>query len=117
MHYTEQLRVLTLGDPRRVEALTSQEELTHSPTAQSVVAAARLGALIALGGSVSSYGSEIDAALAAGLSRPDVVEILLAVTSVVGVPCVVTAAPAIGLALGYDIDEALEQRDIVEDGS
>lgn len=111
MDYTEQLRVVTLGDARRVEALVSEEQILHQLDGRSV-SIARLGALIAHGGSVSSYGSEIEAALAAGLSPPEVVEVLLAVASVVGVPCIVTAAPAVGLALGYDTEAALEQCDV-----
>jgi len=35
--------------------------------------------------------------------------VLIAVLPVVGIPCVVAAAPKLALALGYDSDDALEQ--------
>lgn len=110
VHYTEQLRVLTLGDPHRVEKLVPGAPTPRQLDARTV-AVARLGALIAHGGSVSSFGPEVEGALAAGVSPAEVVEVLLAVASVVGVPCIVTAAPAVGLALGYDTEAALEARD------
>ena len=36
---------------------------------------------------------------------------LVGVVPVVGLPCVVAAAPKLALALGYDTDEALEHPD------
>ena len=56
-----------------------------------------------------SYGAEADAAVSAGASAAEIVEVLLGVASVVGFPSVVAAAPSLAMALGYDIDDALEQ--------
>jgi 4-carboxymuconolactone decarboxylase len=62
-----------------------------------------------VGGAVPSYGAEVDAAISAGASADEIVEVLLDIVSVVGLPCVVAAAPNLALALGYDIEDALEE--------
>jgi hypothetical protein len=55
-----------------------------------------------------SYGAHADAALDAGASTAEVVDVLFGVLPVVGLPRVVAAAPMLAMALGYDTD-ALEQ--------
>ena len=70
----------------------------------------RLAALVAVGGTVPSYGAETDAAIGAGATAAETVGVLLAVVAVVGVPSVVAAAPRLAMALGYDVDEALEHQ-------
>jgi len=52
--------------------------------------------------------------LRAGASHEEIVGTLIAVLPTVGVGRVVTAAPNLGLAMGYDVTDALE---LVEDGS
>ena len=71
---------------------------------------ARLAALIAVGGAGPSYGAETDAAVSAGATAEEIVEMLVGVVSVVGLPSVVAAAPRLAMALGYDVDEALEHQ-------
>ena len=68
----------------------------------------RLAALVAVGGAVPSYGAQADSAVSAGASAAEIVDVLVGVIPVVGLPCVVAAAPKLALALGYDLDEALE---------
>jgi hypothetical protein len=50
-------------------------------------------------------------ALAAGVSADEIVATLEAVTSVTGAARVVECAPKIALALGYDVEAALERHD------
>ena len=50
-----------------------------------------------------------DAAVDAGATADEIVEVLVGVARVVGLPCVVAAAPNVAIALGYDVDEDLEQ--------
>ena len=73
------------------------------------LALVRLGALVAVGGAAPTYGAEADAAVSAGASADEIVEVLLSVVSIVGTPSVVAAAPSLAMALGYDIEDALEQ--------
>ena len=57
-----------------------------------------------------SYGAEADAAVNAGATAAEIVEVLVSVIPIVGFPCVVAAAPKLAVALGYDTDEALEDQ-------
>jgi 4-carboxymuconolactone decarboxylase len=70
------------------------------------VALVRLGALVAMGGgAIPSLGALTDAALDAGASVSDVVDVLLAVLPIVGTARVVAAAPRLALTLGHDTDD------------
>ena len=72
---------------------------------------ARLAALVALHAAPASYERGVGAALAAGATADEVVDTLTAVAPTVGLARVVSAAPGLALALGYDIDRALESHD------
>ena len=58
-----------------------------------------------------SYGAETDAAVNAGATATEIVEVLLGVIPIVGLPCVVAAAPNLAMALGYDTDERVGDAD------
>ena len=47
--------------------------------------------------------------MGAGATAGEIVDVLVGIIPVVGLPLVVAAAPQVALALGYDIDEALAQ--------
>jgi alkylhydroperoxidase/carboxymuconolactone decarboxylase family protein YurZ len=68
----------------------------------------RIGALVAAGADVPEYTSVVGAALAAGVTADEVLGAVIAVAPIVGSAPVVSATPALGLAIGYDIDAALE---------
>ena len=72
------------------------------------LALVRLAALVAVRGAVPSYGAHADAAVNAGATAAEIVDVLVGVIPVVGLPAVVATAPKLALALGYDTDEALE---------
>jgi alkylhydroperoxidase/carboxymuconolactone decarboxylase family protein YurZ len=107
LDYTDHLRLLALNDNAYVERVAVHGDLV-ADLDPKVLALVRLGALIAAGGAIPSYCAETDAALDAGASPDEVVEVLLGVASVVGMPCIVAAAPSLALALGYDTEVALE---------
>jgi len=69
------------------------------------MALARLAALVAVGAAVQSFGEHADAAVSAGASADEIVDVLVGVCPVVGKPRVVAAAPKLALALGYDLDD------------
>jgi 4-carboxymuconolactone decarboxylase len=115
MDYIEKLRRLAINDEpvidemvcaARVDAGAPVPDRVLDPRTQSLV---RLAALVAVGGAVSSYGAHADAAIDAGASAAEIVDVLIGIVPVVGVPCVVAAAPKLALALGYDADDALGQ--------
>ena len=55
-----------------------------------------------------SYGSTVDQALAAGAELDEIVGTLVAVGPVLGLARVVSVAPELALALGYDLDTDFE---------
>ena len=72
-------------------------------------ALAGLGALLATGGSARAYERQIADALATGLSAEEIVEVLIDVAPTIGLARLVPGAVELALALGYDIDRALEE--------
>ena len=70
-----------------------------------------LGALLAVGGSRSAYERPVAAALDAGLTAEEIVDILIEVAPTIGLARLVPGAVELALALGYDIDRALEGGD------
>ncbi|HEY5978499.1 MAG TPA: carboxymuconolactone decarboxylase family protein [Microlunatus sp.] len=108
MEYTEVLRRLAINDGHVLEeGPAGAESVSLDPKTLALV---RLAALVAVGGTVPSYGAETDAAIGAGATAAETVGVLVGVVAVVGVPSVVAAAPRLAMALGYDIDEALEHQ-------
>ena len=106
MDYTEQLRRLVINDARiGGDDAAGMECGTLDPRTLALV---RLAALVAVGGAVPSFGAQTDAAVSAGASDAEIVEVLLGVISVVGLPRVVAAAPKLAMALGYEMDEAFD---------
>jgi 4-carboxymuconolactone decarboxylase len=104
--YTDRLRCLTINDARFMEGVGPDFESQNLDP--KTLALVRLAALIAVGGAVPSYGAQADAAVSAGATAAEIVDVLVGVVPVVGLPSVVAAAPKLAMALGYDIDAALE---------
>ena len=109
MDYTDRLRHLALNDQGFVHR-ESCECATGIPDVDpKTLALTRLAALVAVGGADPSYGAQTDASVDAGATAAEIVDVLVGIIPVVGLPRVVEAAPKVALALGYDIDGALEQ--------
>jgi alkylhydroperoxidase/carboxymuconolactone decarboxylase family protein YurZ len=108
MDYTDQLRRLALNDAQLADELAGGQ-LRCTELDPKTLALARLAALIAVGGALPSFAAEADAAVNAGASAAEMVEVLLGVVPIVGLPCVVAAAPDLAMALGYDTEDALAQ--------
>lgn len=110
LDYTAVLRRLSLHDDRVVADVLGGAD-TQSAGLDPILdprtlALVRLAALVAVGGAVSSYGALADAAIDAGATAAEIVEVLVGVIPVVGLPRVVAAAPKLALALGHDVDDA-----------
>jgi 4-carboxymuconolactone decarboxylase len=108
LEYTEVLRRLAINDEHVIEDGATDLELVRLDP--KTLALVRLAALVAVGGTVPSYGAETDAAIGAGATAAETVGVLVGVVGVVGIPSVVAAAPRLAMALGYDVDEALEHQ-------
>jgi alkylhydroperoxidase/carboxymuconolactone decarboxylase family protein YurZ len=69
----------------------------------------QLGVSVATGSSAISLEWSTGRALAAGASEEEVAEVLLAIAPVAGLGRIVSAAPDVATALGYDVEAALEE--------
>ena len=103
------LRLLAINDEHFAEKCVAGVGVESVKLDPKPMALVRLAALAAVGGAVPSYGAEVDAAVSAGATAAEIVGVLVGVVPVVGMPSVVSAAPSLAMALGYDIGDALEQ--------
>ena len=108
MDYTERLRRLAINDANFAEDCVGGAGVALQELDPKTLALVRLAALVAVGGAVASYGAQADAAVDAGATAAEIVDVLVGVMPVVGLPCVVAAAPKLAMALGYDTNDALE---------
>ncbi len=108
MDYTERLRCLAINDARFAAGGVGGAGVESGELDPKTLALVRLAALVAAGGAVPSYGAQADAAVNAGATAAEIVDVLVGVVPIVGLPCVVAAAPKLAMALGYDTDDALE---------
>ena len=101
------LRLLSIGDeaPIRSAADLDRAHATLDPRTTALV---RLALLIARDGPLPAYQREVQAALDAGASVDEIVSLLLVLAQRAGSSAVVTAAPKVAMALGYDVEAGLE---------
>jgi 4-carboxymuconolactone decarboxylase len=104
LDHTEQLRRLTINDAGFADDCLRGAEAGSAALDAKSLALVRLAALIAVGGSGPSFGAHADAAVSAGATAAEIVDVLVGVVPTVGLPRVVAAAPKVGMALGYDIN-------------
>lgn len=106
-------RRLTIGDPGLVASVSRHEggALDVPDLDARTEALLQIGALIALDAPSSSYRPVVEAAQRAGARLEELLAVLVAVAGAVGSARVVSAAPKIALAAGYDVEAALEGLD------
>ena len=111
--YKEHLRRLAVHDDAFVSLLLGGEENTAVTSAldRRTAALVRVAATIAIDAAPSSFQHAVSLALADGATREEIVASLEAVTPVTGAARVVQCAPKVALALGYDVESALERVD------
>ena len=108
--HEERLRRLALHDDHLMRSMLAipPGHVEASGLDPKSCALVRLGALVASDAGGFSYQWGVRWALAAGATADEIVGALMAVAPITGVARVVAAAPELALALGYDIDAALE---------
>lgn len=113
--YQVTLRKLALRDERYIDGVLQTERASRTLTGidERSHALIRIGALIALDAAPPAYMEAVNAALRAGASHDEIAGTLITVLPTVGIARVVTAAPNLGLAMGYDVAAALE---VVDEG-
>jgi alkylhydroperoxidase/carboxymuconolactone decarboxylase family protein YurZ len=100
------LRQLALNNEELVgRVLTGEAEPSPASTLdRKVDLLVRLGALLALGASTASLRSTVERAMQAGASESEIAEVLVAIGPAAGLARVVSEAPRLATALGYEID-------------
>jgi alkylhydroperoxidase/carboxymuconolactone decarboxylase family protein YurZ len=100
--HEEHLRRLAMNDTRRV---IPAAVLTLDPRTRAMI---DIAILVAVDGPVTAFETATSAAIAAGATEDELVEVLIAAAPTVGTAHVVAAAPKLALAMGYDLDAAFE---------
>src|SRR3954451_25187102 len=110
VEYQERLRSMAISDDRFVASVLGmgRDTIDASGLDPKTHAMVRLAALMAVDAGQVSYNASAELALASGASVDEIVGILIAVAPAIGLGRVVSAAPELGLALGYDVEAALE---------
>ena len=105
------LRRMSLSDPRLLTGpspdVPGRGGATLDPRWQTLV---RLGALLATEPSSSALQQVVDEALELNITRDELVQALVCLLPTVGLRQAATVAPRLGLAIGYDVEEALTLR-------
>ena len=104
------LRKLAIGDDAFIDGVLASQRtnLAQSGLDPKSHALVRLGALIAVDAASPSYLDALGSARASGASDEELVGCLIAVLPELGAARVISAAPRLGLAIGYDVVAALE---------
>ena len=109
----ETFRRLTIGDAVLIGAMADHG--CHDPGLhrldERTEALLRIGALVALDAPQSAYLVAVGEAQRAGAVLEDVLAVVVAVAGEVGSARVISAAPRVALAAGYDVEAALEEND------
>jgi alkylhydroperoxidase/carboxymuconolactone decarboxylase family protein YurZ len=107
--HEDTLRRLSIRDDAYVDALLGEAANVDASTLDGKThALAGIAALVAIDAAPPSYMCSVEKARRAGATQDEIVGCLIAVMPVVGVARVVSAAPKLALALGFDVDAALE---------
>jgi 4-carboxymuconolactone decarboxylase len=108
--HEEMLRKLSLRDDAYIEGLLGDDSANEAASRLDgkTHALVRIAALVAIDATTPSYMEAIRSAQRWSASSEEILGCLIAILPVVGIARVVSAAPKLGLALGYDVEAALE---------
>lgn len=76
---------------------------------ERTAALVRLASLIVRESALPAYQRAVQTALDAGASVDEILALLFVLAQPVGTTAVITAAPKLAMALGYDVDAGLEE--------
>ena len=102
------LRRLALNDTRLMEEVSKDHAADPADMDDKSRALVRLGALLATDSPVTAVRQGVADAMATGVSPDEIVTALLSLLPTIGMPRAAAVAPKLGLAIGYDVDAALE---------
>ncbi len=109
--FQETLRRLAVFDERFAETGFRLDLAQRSALDAKTVALLQVAVSVATGSSAVCLQWSAARALAAGATKDEITDVLVAIAPVAGLGRVVSAAPQVATALEYDIDAALEAPD------
>ena len=109
--YQETLRRLAIFDEELVTAGFGLDLARTSALDLKTAALLQLAASVAIGSSAVCLEWSAARALAAGATKDEIADVLVAIAPVAGIGRVVSAAPQVATALEYDIEAALGEPD------
>ena len=109
--FQETLRRLAIFDERFVEQGFGRDLAQASALDAKTVALLQVAVSVAIGSSAVCLQWSAARALAAGATKDEIADVLLAIAPVAGLGRVVSAAPEVATALEYDLEAALEAPD------
>jgi alkylhydroperoxidase/carboxymuconolactone decarboxylase family protein YurZ len=109
VRFQETLRRLTIFDEGLAEAGFGLDLAQASALDAKTVALLQVAVSVATGSSAVCLQWSAAPALAAGATKGEICDVLLAIGPVAGLGRIVSAAPEVATALEYDIDTALEE--------
>ncbi len=106
----ETLRRLALADDRLLDEILGghNDAATRGCLDARMTALVRVAALVAMGGSTTSFAAAASSALLNGATVDDLVDTLVVIAPVVGSANIVGAAPKLALGVGYDVEGSFE---------
>jgi alkylhydroperoxidase/carboxymuconolactone decarboxylase family protein YurZ len=109
--FEEILLKLAIFDEALIEEMAGRGLVGESALGSKTAALLQIAVSVATGSSQVCLQWSTARALAAGASKDEIADVLLAIAPVAGLGRVVSAAPGVAAALDYDIDAALEAPD------
>jgi 4-carboxymuconolactone decarboxylase len=107
--FQEILRRLAIFDEGFVETGFGLDLAQTSALDAKTVALLQVAVSVAIGSSAVCLQWSVARAMAAGATKDEIADVLLAIAPVAGLGRIVSAAPEVAAALDYDIDAALEE--------
>ncbi len=109
--FQETLRRLAIFDEEFAETWLGPGVAQRSALDAKTVALLQVAVSVAIGSSAVCLQWSAARALAAGATKDEIADVLLAIAPVAGLGRIVSAAPEVATALEYDIEAALEAPD------
>jgi 4-carboxymuconolactone decarboxylase len=107
----EMFRRMTIGDDALMTSLFSSTERGSDALDDRTSSLVRLAALMVAGADSPAIQLEVRNANNAGATTEQITGVLVAIARVAGSTLVMSAAPKLALALGYDVDTGFEDTD------
>ncbi len=111
---TGMYRRLTLGDEELISSFFTGSGDASDALDDRTSSLVRLAVLIAVDADTPAYQCEVRDAISAGVTPEQITGTMAVVARIAGSALLMSAAPKLALALGYDVDAGLEDTDARE---